>query len=80
MTELVDTGVSLPENLVDRLDEQADRWDTTRSAVIRSYLIIGEGKADELPDEEVRDHIHLWSMSTAPEMTEDGYHPRWGRQ
>lgn len=79
MNELRSTGIHIHERELDYFDEQADKYDVSRSAVIRGYLRIAAMKADQMPEEEIRDEILLMDKDTAPEMTQKGHHPRWDR-
>jgi hypothetical protein len=79
MDELQSTGIHIRKRELDYFDQQADKYDVSRSAVIRGYLQIAARAADEMPEEEIRDEILMMDKTTAPEMTQDGHHPRWDR-
>jgi hypothetical protein len=77
MNELRSTGLHIHEREIKYFDEKADEYDVSRSAVIRAYLRIAASAADDMTEEEVRDEILLMDRDTAPEMTQQGHHPRW---
>jgi metal-responsive CopG/Arc/MetJ family transcriptional regulator len=70
-------GINLSAEAVDELERIADEFDTKRSVTVRAMLEIGIQVADDLDREKVEQFIEHNERPTAPEMIQDGHHPRW---